>query len=454
VEDIMRIAFISSEVHPFSKSGGLADVASSLPIALAKMGHEVVVVSPWYKTLKNTTPYYLWELDAPRLSTRMGVADTLAHGVRWVFVGGSLFDRDEYYGYSDDAYRFIQFCLAVPHVLHGLHFFPDAYHLNDWQTGLIAPLLRYGDVPDAQRRARSVLTIHNLAFHGRWGLRDVLEWSGLPRWTGEMGGLEYNGDANLLKAGIVYSDVVSTVSPRYAFEVTTPEGGFGLDGALRGRGVRGILNGIDTDYWNPATDKYLTNHFSDLAGKEAARVALCHELNLDPNRPTLAMVSRLSEQKGLSVMFGALESMAKDWNIVVLGSGDLGAEQGLTWFMQTRQNVHFQSGFNEPLAHRIYAGADAFLMPSLFEPCGLSQMIAMRYGTLPIVRAVGGLLDTVPEHKGYPFWEYAYWALEATARHARSQWRTPEWERKVQNAMQTDFSWGTAARDYLGLYGG
>lgn len=449
----MRIALISSEVHPFSKSGGLADVASSLPIALAKMGHEVVVVSPWYKNLKNVTPYYLWELEAPRLSTRMGVADTVAYGVRWVFVGGSLFDRDEYYGYSDDAYRFIQFCLAVPHVLHGLHFFPDAYHLNDWQSGLLAPLLRHGDVPDAQRRAKSILTIHNLAFHGRWGLRDVLAWSGLPDWAGQPDGLEYNGDANLLKAGIVYSDVVSTVSPRYAWEITTSEGGFGLDGVLRSRGVHGILNGIDTDYWNPATDKYLETHFSNPTGKEAARKALCKELNLDPNRPTLAMVSRLSEQKGLSVMFGALEEMAQDWNIVILGSGDAGAEQGLTWFMQTKANVHFSNGFNEPFAHRIYAGSDAFLMPSLFEPCGLSQMIAMRYGTLPIARAVGGLLDTVPESKGYPFWEYSGWALAATARYVRSQWRTPEWEQKMQNAMQSDFSWATAAQQYVSLYG-
>lgn len=447
----MRIAFISSEVHPYSKSGGLADVASSLPIALAAMGHEVVVVSPWYKTIKNVTPYYLWELEADRLTSRMGVSDTVAHGVRWVFVGGSLFDRDAYYGYSDDVYRFVQFCLAVPHVLHGLHFFPDAYHLNDWQTGILALLLKYGAVPEAQRRARTVLTIHNLAFHGRWNLEQVRSWAGLSDWTN---GLEYNKDASLLKAGIVYADAVSTVSPRYAYEITTPEGGFGLDGALRLRGVTGVLNGIDPDYWNSATDKLIPHNFSSLSGKKAAREALCAELKLDPNRPTLSMVSRLSEQKGLSILFGALEQLATDWNIVILGSGDVGAEQGLNWFMQTRSNVYFNNGFNEPLAHRIYAGSDAFLMPSLFEPCGLSQMIAMRYGTLPIVRAVGGLLDTVPESKGYPFWEYADWALAATARYARSQWRTPAWDAKVQAAMTTDFSWDSAAQQYVQLYRG
>ncbi len=445
----MRIALISSEVHPYSKSGGLADVASSLPIALAAMGHEVVVVSPWYQTLKNVTPYYLWDVDAPRLSTKMGVADTLAHGVRWVFVGGELFNRDSYYGYADDVYRFAQFCLAVPHVLHGLHFFPDSYHLNDWQTGLLAPLLRYGDVPAAQRRAKTVLTIHNLAFHGRWNLEAVRGWTGLTDWTD---GLEYNKDANCLKAGIAYSDVVSTVSPRYGYEITTAEGGFGLDGILRVRGVTGILNGIDTNYWNPETDKLIAKNFSSLKGKEAARVALCQELKLDPNRPTLSMVSRLSEQKGLSIIFGALEELARDWNIVILGSGEAGAEQGLRWFMETRANIHFSNGFNEPLAHRIYAGSDAFLMPSLFEPCGLSQMISMRYGTLPIVRAVGGLLDTVPESRGYPFWDYSDWALAATARYALSQWRTAAWEEKVLEAMGTDFSWDNAAKEYLGLY--
>jgi starch synthase len=445
----MRIALISSEVHPYSKSGGLADVASSLPIALAAMGHEVIVVSPWYKTLKNVTPYYLWDVEAPGLSTKMGVADTVAHGVRWVFIGGNLFDRDAYYGYSDDVYRFAQFCMSVPHVLHGLHFFPDAYHLNDWQSGLLAPLLRFGNVPDAQRRAKTVLTIHNLAFHGRWDLEDVRSWTGLPQWTS---GLEYNKDANCLKAGIEYSDVISTVSPRYAYEITTPEGGFGLDGALRYRGVTGILNGIDTEYWNPATDKLIPVNFSDLKGKQAARVALCQELHLDPKRPTLSMVSRLSEQKGLSIMFGALEEMAQNWNIVILGSGDTGAEQGLLWFMQTRANVHFSSGFNEALAHRIYAGSDAFLMPSLFEPCGLSQLISMRYGTLPIARAVGGLADTVPESRGYPFWDYSDWALAATARYAFSQWRTAAWKKKVLEAMNTDFSWDIAARQYERLY--
>ncbi len=442
----MKIALVSSEVHPFSKSGGLADVASSLPLALAALGHEVVVVSPWYKSLK-TQPYYLWDLQTPRLSTKMGVGDRLEGGVRWVFVGGTLFDRTDYYGYDDDVYRFAQFCLAVPHVLHGLHFFPDVMHLNDWQTGLLAPILRHGDIPDAQRRARSVISIHNLSFQGSWNLREVQGWTGLPP-----SDLEWAGEANCLKAGLQSADRVSTVSPRYAWEITTPEGGCGLDSLLRSRGVIGILNGIDTNYWNPATDRYTDHHFMNLEGKQAARAALCEELLLDLSRPTLAMVSRLSEQKGLSIIFGALESLARDWNLVLLGSGDVNAEAHLHWFARTHQNVFFTGGFNEPLAHRIYAGSDAFLMPSLFEPCGLSQMIAMRYGTLPIARAVGGLLDTVPETKGYPFWDYTVSALIGTAAHARSQWRSKAWANKVKLAMSTDFSWDQAAKQYLELY--
>ena len=449
----MNIVLVSSEVHPFSKTGGLADVASALPLALAALGHTVTVVSPWYKSLARH-PFPQFNLDAPRVVDQMGVGQLEEGGVRWVFLSSPLFERDTYYGYWDDAYRFTQFCLAVPHALEGLAIHPDVIHLNDWQTGLIAPLLRFGDVPDNQRRAKTVFTIHNLAYQGRWGLRDVLGWTGLPEWTGQPDGLEMNGDANLLKAGIWYADRVTTVSPRYAWEVTTPEGGFGLDGALRARGVTGILNGIDSSYWNPATDPYLETNYSTLEGKNAARLALCKSLELDPTRPTLAMITRLSEQKGLSIFFAALEAIAYDWNIVILGSGDAGAESALHWFGHGRENVYYNNGFNEALAHRIYAGADAFLMPSLFEPCGLAQMIAMRYGSVPIVRHVGGLLDTVPEEKGYTFSEYSSYALLGAVGRAKAEWGKAAFTNRAINGMKSDFSWDTAARQYVTMYTG
>jgi starch synthase len=447
----VKIVLVSSEVHPFSKTGGLADVASALPMALAKLGHEVTVVSPWYKTLKRH-PFPQFDLYAARVWERMGVGTLFEDGVRWVFLSSPLFERDAYYGYWDDAYRFTQFSLAVPHALEGLGIHPDVVHLNDWQTGLIAPILRFGDVPLAQRRAKTVFTIHNLAYQGRWGLGDILDWTGLPEWTGQPDGLEMNGDANLLKAGVWYANRVSTVSPRYAWEVTTPEGGVGLDGALRARGVTGILNGIDTEYWNPATDQYLEQKFSTLEGKMAARVALCKALELNPARPTVAMITRLSEQKGLSIFFGALEAIAHDWNIVILGSGDSGAESALHWFQHGRSDVYFNNGFNEPLAHRIYAGADAFLMPSLFEPCGLAQMISMRYGTVPIVRHVGGLLDTVPESRGYTFSEYSSYALLGAIGRAKAEWGRATFTNRALEGMKTDVSWDTAARQYTQMY--
>jgi starch synthase len=449
----MRIALVSSEVHPFSKTGGLADVASALPLALAKAGHEVTVVSPWYKSLKRH-PFPRFNLDAPRVFERMGVGVLEEGGVTWAFLSSPLFERDRYYGDWDDAYRFTQFCLAVPHVLEGLGVHPDVVHLNDWQTGLIAPILRFGNVPDAQRRAKTVFTIHNLAYQGRWGLRDILDWTGLPGWTGQPDGLEMNGDANLLKAGIWYADRVTTVSPRYAWEVTTPEGGFGLDGALRARGVTGILNGIDTDYWNPATDPMLEAHFSDLEGKREARGAFHKAFELDPARPTVAMISRLSEQKGTGILFPALDAIAHDWNIAILGSGDPSAESALHWFQQGRQNVWFDNRFNETLAHRLYAGADALLMPSLFEPCGLAQMIAMRYGTVPIVRHVGGLMDTVPESRGYSFSEYSSHALLGAVGRAKAEWGGARFTARALEGMGTDFSWDTAALEYVRLYEG
>ena len=420
-------------------------------MALAALGHEVTVVSPWYKSLKRH-PFPQFDLYAPYVWERMGVGVLNENGVKWVFLSSPLFERDAYYGYWDDAYRFTQFCLAVPHALEGLGIQADVIHLNDWQTGLIAPILRFGNVPDGQRRAKTVFTIHNLAYQGRWGLGDILGWTGLPEFTAQPDGLEMNGDANLLKAGVWYANRVTTVSPRYAWEVTTSEGGFGLDGALRARGVTGILNGIDTAYWNPATDTYLETKYDTLEGKAAAREALCQSMKLDPARPTIAMISRLSEQKGLSILFAALDAIAHDWNIVILGSGDSGMESALHWFQQGRENVYFNNGFNEQLAHRIYAGADAFVMPSLFEPCGLAQMISMRYGTVPIVRHVGGLMDTVPESRGYTFSEYSSYALLGAVGRAKAEWGKSGFTNRALEGMGTDFSWDTAAKQYLSMY--
>ena len=448
----MKLLYVSSEVHPYSKTGGLADVAGALPVALAASGMRATVLSPWYRTL-NGEPKLVGTLESPALPEPVRIGRLERQGVEYLFLGSSSFTRDQPYGYPDDVERFVYFSKAVPHAAGMLGLQPDVVHLNDWQTGLVAPILRLTRVPASLGRAKIVYTIHNMQYQGRWNVQEVLEWSELPPSTVGLDGLEFYGDANCAKAGINYSDAVTTVSPRYALEVQTQEFGYGLDGVLRRKGVVGILNGIDTDYWNPAQDTLIPHPYQDFDGKSASRNALVEEFGLEPSRPILAMVTRLADQKGLDLVMEALPGIVKDWNVVVLGSGDkryAGVLEAMTTIAPER--VAFRGGFNEPLAHRIYAGADAFLMPSFFEPCGLSQMISMRYGTVPIVRRTGGLANTVPESRGYGFESYDAKALTDTLARARSEWNTPAWRNRVLEGMAGEFGWAQAAQEHLRLY--
>ena len=452
----MRLVYVTSEVHPFSKTGGLADVAGALPVALARLGVQATVISPWYSTL-NGSPEVVGTLEVMVKGKPypVRVGQIMRDGVQYVFLGSESFAREQPYGYPDDVERFVRFSKAVPAAAELLQLEPDVVHLNDWQTGLIAPMLRLNRMPNRLENAKLIYTIHNLQYQGRWNPREVLEWSGLPQSTVGLDGLEFYGDANLAKAGINYSNEVTTVSPRYAQEVQTPEFGCGLEGVLSKKGVTGILNGIDTGYWNPAQDVHLTAHYSDLTGKTAARDALIRELGLDRHKPILAMVTRLADQKGLDLLLETLPSVVQDWTLVVLGSGERHYMSVLeTMRLLNSARVAFSGRFDEALAHRIYAGADAFLMPSQFEPCGLSQLISMRYGTVPIVRRTGGLADTVPESRGYGFEPYTIKALTDTLARARSEFATPAWTARATAGMAGEYGWDRAAEAHIGLYKG
>ena len=443
----LQIAFVSSEVHPYSKTGGLADVAGALPAALARIGLKVLVISPWYSSLK-ANPELIDSIYLPWLGQSVRVGRIKQQDVDFVFLGLEAFDRTQYYGYWDDVRRFTGFCRAVLPVLEYLGFKPDIFHLNDWQTGLLAPLVKHSSLS-----SKVIYSIHNLAYQGRWNIPEVLEWTGLPPEVAGQEGFEYYGDVSCAKAGLAFSDRITTVSPSYSHEIQTPEYGEGLDGFLRARGVTGILNGIDTDYWNPNTDQYLEQHYNTLEAKPAARAALCQEFGLDATRPILAMVTRLTDQKGFDLVLPALSDIVRDWNLVVLGSGEQRYQTALEELAaQHPSHAAFSNTFNEPLAHRIYAGADAFLMPSRFEPCGLSQLIAMRYGTVPIVRHTGGLIDTVPESRGYGFTTYNSTTLLETLARARQDWGTTIWYEKALFGMQLNVSWDAAALEYQALY--
>ena len=448
----VEILYVASEVTPFSKTGGLADVAGALPAALARLGARVSVVSPWYATL-DARPEPVASVAVPGAAETVRAGRITRDGVTYLFLGSSHFDRERPYGYPDDVERFTRFCVAVPHAAAALGLRPDVVHLNDWQAGLIAPALRFTRVPPSQARARTVFTVHNLQYQGRWNPREVLEWAGLPWSLFQPNGLEFFGDVNCLKAGLVYADAITTVSPTYAREVQTPALGEGLDGVLRRRGVTGILNGLDTAYWDPARDAHLRTPYADFAGKRAATAALRAELGFDGGRPVLSMVTRLADQKGLDLVMAALPAILEDWDLVVLGAGEAryaGPLEAVARFAPGR--VAFRAGFDEPLAHRIYAGADAILMPSRFEPCGLAQMIAMRYGTLPVVRRTGGLADTVPDSRGFGFDAYEPAAMTAALRRAREAWGGDAWRARALEGMAADFGWENAAHAHLELY--
>jgi starch synthase len=473
----MRILMVASEAVPFAKTGGLADVAGALPRALARLGHEVEVVIPRYRGVtagervgRITVTLGTQPLDA-------GVYAVSAGGVRTVFIDQpAYFDREGIYGsqgqdFADNPARFAFLSHAALRwaALTGARY--DVVHAHDWQAGLVPVILSTSPqaVP-ALARVPVVFTIHNLAYQGVFEA-DWLPRLGLGSTLMRMDGMEYWGRISFLKAGIVFSRLVTTVSPRYAEEIQTPQYGFGFDGILRERAGKlvGILNGIDYDVWNPATDSHLPEAYDaeTLERKAASKRRVLEVFGFPVNetsmeRPLVGMVSRLVDQKGFDLLeAAAAELPALGASFVLLGTGDRRYED--LWRGLARrfpETIAAHIGFDEGLAHLIEGGADLFLMPSQFEPCGLNQMYSLRYGTVPLVRATGGLYDTVEQYDaatgagtGFTFEDYTPEAMLERLRSALAVYRQREvWRRLQQAGMRQDHSWDSSARAYVDVY--
>lgn len=453
----MKVAFVASEAVPYAKTGGLADVIGTLPKHLTGQGIEVVVLLPRYKGITNGRPVCTLPI---RIKDVRNV--TVYQDRNFFFIDyPSFFGRDGLYGtlqgdYPDNCERFTLFCKAVCALCEQNDV--DLIHCHDWQTGLIPLILR-----DHESARKSIFTIHNLGYQGRFprGKYDLL---GLPESYFTPEGIEYYGDINFLKAGIVYSDAVTTVSENYAREIQTPELGFGLDGILRTRGdqIVGIINGIDHTEWNPAHDPHLFEPFIDQRGKRKNKDHLLQACALHEGAPLIGMVSRIASQKGFDILMqGFEEIMTHDVVFVILGLGDEVYHKKLKKYEKLfpgRVSVHLK--FDNTLAHRIYAASDFFLMPSLYEPCGLGQLISLRYGTVPIVRFTGGLKDTITEYdaetgqgNGFGFTEYTCDTLNAAIHRALHVYQdTSKFAVLSKKCMELNFSWEESAKKYKKLY--
>jgi starch synthase len=475
----MRVCMLTPEAFPYAKTGGLADVLAALPAALGRLGVEVTVMLPAYREALRVagSVEHLGSVRAP-VSSRLEPATIVrVAGARvptLMVQAPRYFDRDGLYGFggqdhADNAERFVFFCRAALEWLRGLGTPPDIIHCHDWQTGLAPAMLRAtAPLYSELRRVRLVQTVHNLAYQGRYWAADwhLLNLDG-RYFTSDT--LELYGDISFLKAGLVFADFITTVSPRYAREIQTPEFGEGLDGVLRARArrLRGIVNGIDYRLWNPATDGLITARYDvgAMGGKARCKTDLQQALGLqvDAAPPLLVMVSRLAAQKGLDVALSALPSLLEgsDLQVVLLGSGDPWLESGFHDLAQRfPQRVAIRIGFDEQLAHRIVAGGDLFLMPSRYEPCGLSQLYSLRYGTVPVVHATGGLDDTVGEFDaasasgtGFKFAPCTPEALrDAVSRAIAVRRDATAWTRLQERGMREDFSWERSAGAYRNLY--
>jgi starch synthase len=476
----VKILLASSEVHPYSKTGGLADMVGAMAKALAHAGHQVGVVTPLYGWIWRKFPEVQkldWHMEL-LLGNRKVRAEVWTlqpiPGLTIYFIHQpDFFHRNSLYGeqsgeYPDNAERFIFFSKAVAHLARYLPWQPEAVHTNDWQTGLVPLLMLHQKLKEGWGNLpRMCFTIHNLAYQGIFP--DVqFELTNLPADYFNLFGVEFYGMLNCLKAGITYTDVITTVSPRYAREITTPEFGCYLDDLLRRRQsvLFGILNGVDYEEWNTTKNPYLKHPYSvgRMAGKAKNKAELQQELGLPvkPEVPLFGSITRLADQKGLDIQLGALEEMLNsDMQFVLLGSGQAEYEKAyreLARRYPTKASVNI--GFSQGLSHRIEAASDFYLMPSRFEPCGLNQMYSLRYGTVPIVRITGGLDDTVvdiSENKatanGIKFQEYSARALAKSIRKALVLFQEPELLRHYQhNGMTADFSWDRMVQRYLEIY--
>jgi len=465
---VSKILMVASEAAPWAKVGGLADVVSALAAALRELGHEVAVVLPRYRSVSVE--------GAPRIYQDLRVwfgpvnycCDVYRrdNGASYLLVDcPPLYDRAGIYGppgadFPDNHVRYA--VLARAALTLARHVFrPRILHCHDWQAALTPVYLRTIFRYDPTFAAvRTVLTIHNLGYQGIFPEESLPE-IGLDGEAAAVAGLEHFGRVNLLKGAILSSDRITTVSPTYAREIQTPELGFGLDELLRQRSdvLTGILNGADYSEWNPETDPHIAAHYSaeDLSGKGICKRDLLAELGLpeQPERPVIGMVSRLDSQKGFDLIREAAgELLAEDVTLVVLGTGHPEYEQFLRELAAAHPDrVAVRITFDERLAHKIEAGADIFLMPSRYEPCGLNQIYSLRYGTAPVVRATGGLADTVDETTGFRFHEYSARAMMEAVRAALAAWRDrPRWEAMIRTGMRKDFSWKASAAAYSALF--
>jgi starch synthase len=476
----MKILLASSEVHPFSKTGGLADMVGALGKTLAHAGHEARIVTPLYRGIRERFPNLKleeWQFDLPldnnRVTAKLWSLE-IGSGVTVYFVDQpEFFDRagiyeENHVSYTDNAARFIFFSKCVVNLARYLPWSVDLVHIHDWQVGLVPALMLH------QKKAEgwgnpppTCLTIHNLAYQGTFP-PPAFALTNLPAEFFTVASAEFYGQLNCLKAGIIFAGAITTVSPRYAREITTEEFGCGLDDQLRRRqkNLFGILNGVDYDDWNPAKDSFLEHPYSTtrLAGKTANKLTLQNELSLPENKkiPLFGTIARLAEQKGVDIQLGALEEMlSAQIQFVLLGSGSPAFEQGYQNLARRfPARVAVRVGYDEKLAHRIEAACDFFLMPSRFEPSGLNQMYSLRYGAIPIVRATGGLDDSVIDFtenttraNGIKFREYSARALAKAIRKALAVYEQPDLLRRYRiNGMKADFSWDRAVGEYLKVY--
>lgn len=474
-----KILFVSSEAVPYIKTGGLADVVGSLPKYFDRNEYDVRVMLPKYACmdaafLPNLRFVCHFYVNLNWRKQYVGILESEYRGIHYYFVDNEFYfaGSSPYNNIYEDVEKFAYFSKAVLASLPYIDYAPDVIHCHDWQTGLVPVYLHtaFGD-DNFYAGIKTVFSIHNLKFQGRWRIREVIDITGLPEQIFNDKELESYGEANYLKGGVVYADAVTTVSPSYANEIKTQEGGEGLHGLMNARRnvLYGILNGIDYDEFNPQTDPYIESNFSSksvLSGKKANKAALQKELGLPVRESAfvIGIVSRLTEQKGFDLVSYIMDDLVSqlDVQIVILGTGESKFENVFHHFhSQYPDKVSAYIGYSEEKAHKIYASADAFLMPSLFEPCGLSQMMSMRYGTIPIVRETGGLKDTVQAYNeyentgtGFSFCNFNADDMKYVVEYAYHVFRDERkaWEDMMQRAMAQDFSWNKSAGEYEKLY--
>jgi len=484
----MQIAMVASEVAPFSKEGGLADVLGSLPAALAELGEDVVIFSPLYRGVREQAEQVGQPLECVENGAfRVPIGDASVGGNAWraclpgtevtvyFLENDRYYDREGYYtsnghtDYQDNSERFIFLSRGALELCKALELKPDILHSHDWHTGLVPIYVRYTYAIDFPETA-TVFTVHNLAYQGLFWHWDM-QLAGLPWNLFNWKMLEYYGNLSFLKAGLVGADVLTTVSKTYAREIQTEQYGCGMDGVLRERSddLYGIVNGIDTSEWNPASDPAIAANYSaeDLSGKAECKRALQRGFELPERRdvPLIGMVCRLVDQKGLDLLADALPRLIEmDLQLVVLGQGEPHYHELLQGAQeQNPGQMGVRLGYDNKAAHRIEAGSDMFLMPSKFEPCGLNQLYSLRYGTVPVVRATGGLADTVNDYTedalkdgratGFVFRQYSPDALTAAVDRAVDVYADGEnWRRLMLNGMAQDWSWERSAREYQDIY--